>query len=344
MFGKPSSQYPSNPPRPRDQHEGPSHSLGIKDQLKRISLSHLIEFLSRYRVGASILLIAVMGGLLYTGYRPGQSGNRALPADPAVLSESREKVTGIGPDTQAARPLREMSEKYSQLEAQFKERETVISSLRNEIKELQSKFIAEHRMNTELLAQLGPSDKTIREFQHDRLSVPSPLRHKGFQMQFSSIIAPKGYLIWAPEQVTENGFYIDGTHYALFKCLQKVEPMDLLGEAERKTLFFAITVGDTVVSPVPYLNMLPVEEGTHKIKIESLSGAAENNAKETVVKLMARQVEFIEIDGIDVLSVEGGARIKLKSFDLGSAVQGLSKALAKMDVDNDCLLEVLTTR
>jgi hypothetical protein len=335
MFGKSSSQYPSDPPRPRDQHNGPSQGL---------SLSHLIGLLSRYPVGGYILLIAVMGGLLYTGYRLGQSGNWDLLADPAVLSESGDKVTGLGPDPQAARTLQEMSEKYSQLEAQFKERETVISSLRNEIKALQSKIIAEHRMNTELLAQRGPSDKTNREFQQDRIRVPRTLHHKGFQMQFSSIIAPKGYLIWAPEQSTENGFYIDGTHYALFKCLQKVEPRDLLGEVERRALFFAITVGGTVLSPVPYLHMLPVEEGTHKIKIEPLSGATENNAKEAVVKLMARQVEFIEIDGIDVLSGEGGARVKLKSFDLGSAVQGLAKALAKMDVDNDCLLEVLTTR
>ena len=128
------------------------------------------------------------------------------------------------------------------------------------------------------------------------------------------------------------------------KCLQKIEPMDLLGETERKNLFFAITAGDKVLASVPYLYMLPVEEGKHKIKMEPLPGAAESNPKEAVVKLLARQVEFIDIDGIDVLSDDGEARGKLKTFDLESTVERLSKVLESLFVDNHCLLEVLTTR
>ncbi len=341
MLDDRSSQNPSNPPRPQDEHEGLRNRI---DAFLRSTLSNLSEFLSRYPVGSSIVLLAVIGGFLYTGYLLGQSANSPLPSATAVLSEGGEKVTAIVPDTQAARALQEMTEKYSQLQAQFKERETVIASLRNEVKELQNKFAAEQKLNTELLTQLGSSERTIGELPIERLRLPMPLRHKGFQMQFSTISAPKGYLIWAPEHVSENRFYIDGTHYALFKCLQKIEPMDLLGEAERKNLFFAINVGETVLSPVPYLNLLPVEAGKHKITIEPLSGAAENNPKETVVKLMARQVEFIEIDGIHVLSDEGGSRVKLKTFDQESTVQRLSKVLESMHVDNDCLLEVLTTR
>jgi hypothetical protein len=311
----------------------------------RNTLSRLSEFLSRLSVGTYVgVIIGVIGILLYTGYRLGQSGKTSLPTGTAVLKESGEKVAEIVPDTQTARALQEMIAKYSQLEAQIKERDNVVSSLRNEIKELQSTLSAERDKNAVLLTPPDPSETTISELQKARLSLPRPLRHKGIQMQSGTIIAPKGYLIWTPEHVTENGFYIDGTHYALYKCLQKIEPMDLLGEAERKNLFFAITVGDTVLSPVPYLNMLPVEEGKHKIKIEPLSGAADNNPKEAIVKLMARQVEFIEIDGIEVLSLEGGARVKLKTFDQESTVQRLSKVLESMHVNNDCLLEVLTTR
>src|SRR5207249_7502819 len=333
---------PSNPPKPQDQRAGLSNSI---DVLIRSTLSHLIRFLSRLSVASSIaLIIGFLVILVYTGYRLGQSGTRALPTSTTVLKESGQKVAEMVPDTQTARTLQEMIAKYNQLEAESKERENVISSLRNEIKELQSTLNAERNKSAGLFAQPGPSEITISELQKARLSLPRPLRHKGFPMQFSTIIAPKGYLIWAPENVTENGFYIDETHYALFKCLQKVEPMDLLGEAERKNLFFAITVGDKVLSPVPYLYLLPLEEGKHKIKIEPLSGAAENYSKETVVKFMARQVEFIEIDGIAVLSIEGGARIKLKTFDQESTVQRLSRVLERMHVDNDCLLEVLTTR
>ena len=333
---------PSNPPKPQDQHAGLSNSI---DVLIRSTLSHLIGFLSRLSVASSIaLIIGFLVILVYTGYRLGQSGNRTLPTSTAVLKESGDKVAEIVPDTQVARTLQEMIVKYNQLEAQIKERENVISSLRNEIKELQSTLNAERNKNAGLFAQPGPSEITISELQKARLSLPRPLRHKGFQMQLSTIIAPKGYFIWAPEHVTENGFYIDGTHYALFKCLQKIEPMDLLGETERKNLFFAITAGDKVLAPVPYLYMLPVEEGKHKIKMEPLSGAAESNPKETVVKLLARQVEFIEIEGIDVLGEEGGFRVKLKAFDQESTVHRLSKVLERMHVDNDCLLEVLTTR
>src|SRR5207245_11302966 len=173
---------------------------------------------------------------------------------------------------------------------------------------------AERNRSAGLFAQPGPSETTISELQKARLSLPRPLRHKGFQMQLSTIIAPKGYLIWAPEHVTENSFYIDGTHYALFKCLQKIEPMDLLGETERKNLFFAITDGDKILAPVPYLYMLPVEEGKHKSKMEPLPGAAESNPKEAVVKLLTRQVEFIEIDGRELLSDEGGCSAKQKTF------------------------------
>jgi hypothetical protein len=349
------SKNPSNRPRPQDQHEGPLNIIDriidrIKDQLQRIIPSDPISFLSRLSVGSYIgLIIGVLGILLYTGYRLGQSGNTALPAKSTVSNESVEKVTKLEADLSLVKSeIQERIKSFEGLlkerEDQIKERENVISSLRNEIKELQSTLGAEQNKNADLLTQPGPSEKTINELQKARLSLPTPLRHKGFQMQFSTIIAPKGYLIWAPEHVTENGFYIDGTHYALFKCLQKIEPMDLLGEAERKNLFFAITVGDKVLTPVPYLYMLPLEEGKHKIKIEPLSVAAENNSKETVVKLMARQVEFIEIDGIAVLSEAGGTRIKLKTFDQESTVQRLSKVLERMHVDNACLLEVLTTR
>ena len=62
------------------------------------------------------------------------------------------------------------------------------------------------------------------------------------------------------------------------------------------------------------------------------------------MRLLAKQVEFIDIDGIDVLSDDGGTRDKLKTLDLESTVQRLSKVLESLFVNNNCLLEVLTTR
>ena len=316
----------------------------------RTARSHLMGFLSRLSLGAYVaLIIGVIGLLFYTGYHVGQSGNPALPTKTTGLSDSGEKVRKLETDLLVVKSeLQERLKAYEGLlkerDAQIKEHEKVISSLRNEIKELQSKLIAEQNENAELVTQPGSSEPTISEFLSERISLPKPLRHKGFQMQFGTIIAPKSYLIWAPENVKDNGLYIDGTHHALYRCLQKIQPADLLGEAERKNLVFAITVGEKVLSPIPYLNLLPVEEGKHKIKIQPLSGSAEKNPRETVVKLMARQVEFIEIDGIDVLSLEGGTRVKLKTLDHESTVQRLSKVLERMHVDTDCLLEVLTPK
>ena len=80
------------------------------------------------------------------------------------------------------------------------------------------------------------------------------------------------------------------------------------------------------------------------MKLEPLSEAAQNNHEEAVVRLLAKQVEFIDIDGIDVLSDDGGTRGKLKTLDLESTVQRLSKVLESLFVNNNCLLEVLTTR
>jgi hypothetical protein len=316
----------------------------------RTTLAHLISFLSQLSLGSYVgLIIGVLVILFYTGYYLGQSGKTALPTKATVLNESSEKVTKLEADLSLVKSeLQERMKSFESLlkerDAQIKERENVISSQRNEIKELQSKLVDEQNRNTDLFAQLGSLEKSTGESQKERSSLRKPLPSKDLQMQFSTIISSKGYLIWAPENVTGKGFYIDGTHYALFTCLRKILPDDLLGESERKNLFFAITVGEKVLAPVPYLNILPVAEGKHKIKIEPLSGTAKKNPKETVVKLIARQVEFIDVDGIDVLSEERGSRVKLKTFDQESIVQKLSKVLESMHVDNDCLLEVLTPK
>ncbi len=325
---------------------------------KRISLSDTIGFLSRLRVGRYIVLIGVIGGLLYAGYHLEQSGKMALLTTTTVQHERGEKGTKTELGEKGAKieensslvksdvqeRLKSFERVLKEREAQIKERESVIASQRNEINELQSKLIAPQQKNPEPVAPLGASNKTIRESPKERLSVRRTSPHKDLQMQFSTIIASKGYFILAPEIVTGNGFYIDGHHYTSLKCLRKIAPTDLLGESGRTNLLFAITDGDKVLSPVPFLHILPVEEGKHTMKLEPLSGAAENNPDETVVRLLARQVEFIDIDGIDVLSDDGEARGKLKTFDLESTVERLSKVLESLFVDNHCLLEVLTTK
>ena len=325
---------------------------------KAISLSDTIGFLSRLRVGRYVLLIVVIGGLLYAGYHLEQSGKTALlttttvqhqRGEPGTKNEHPEKGTKIEENSGLVKSdvqerLKSFERVLKEREAQIKERESVITSQRHEINQLQSKLIAPQQKNPEPVAPLGASEKTMRGSPTERLSVRRTPPHKDLQMQFSTIIASKGYFILAPETVTGKGFYIDGHHYTSLKCLRKIAPTDLLGESGRTNLFFAITDGDKVLSPVPFLHILPVEEGKHTMKLEPFSGAAENNPDGTVVRLLARQVEFIDIDGIDVLSDEGGSHGKLKTFDLESTVQRLSKVLESLFVDNHCLLEVLTTR
>src|SRR2546423_11884037 len=95
MLDDRSSQNPSNPPRPQDEHEGLRNRI---DAFLRSTLSSLGEFLSRYPAGSSIVLLAVIGGFVYTGYLLGQPANRAFPTTTAVLSEGGEKVTERVPD------------------------------------------------------------------------------------------------------------------------------------------------------------------------------------------------------------------------------------------------------
>jgi hypothetical protein len=350
---------PSIPPTPRDQHKGLPYSIKrIIERIQRIRLSDTIGFLFRLPVSAYIVLIGVIGGLFYAGYHLEQAGKTALLTPTTVQHERGEKGTkhervekGAKIEENSSLVKSDLQERMKSVErvlkereAQIKERESVIISQHKEINELQSKLIAAQPKNIELAAHLGASEETISESPKERLSVRRPSPHNDLQMQLSTIIASKGYFILAPENVTGMGFYIDGHHYTSYKCLRKIAPTDLLGEPGRTNLFFAITDGDKVLSPVPFLHILPVEEGKHTMKLEPLSDAAENNPDETVVRLLARQVEFIDIDGIDVLSDDGGSRGKLKTFDLKGTVQRLSKVLESLIVDNDCLLEVLTTR
>ena len=325
---------------------------------KRIRLSDIIGFLSRVPVTAYIVLIGVIGGLLYAGYHLEQSGITALPTTTTVQhqrgetetkNERPEKGTKIEENTVLVKSdLQERMKSFERLlkerEAQIKERENVITSQRKEIDELHSKLIAPQHKNPEPVASLVASEKTISESPNERLLVRRTSPHKDLHLQLSTIIASKGYFILAPENETGKGFYVDGQHYTSFKCLRKIAPTDLLEEPGRTNLSFAITDGEKVLSPVPFLLILPVEEGKHTMKLEPLSEAAQNNHEEAVVRLLAKQVEFIDIDGIDVLSDDGGTRGKLKTLDLESTVQRLSKVLESLFVNNNCLLEVLTTR
>lgn len=341
------STNPSRPPKPQRQYEGSLNSL---DLFIRTTLSNLIEFLSRLSVGAYVLLIiGVITVVLYTGYRLGQPGKTSLSTRAAVLNESSEKVVKLQEDLSLAKSeLQERMKSFEVLlkekDAQLKERENAISAQRNEINGLQTKLAAEQNRNTDLFAEFAPSEKTASEAPPEPSGLRTPLQNKDLPMQLSALTSSKGYLVWASEKGTGQGFYIDGTPYALFTCLRKILPDDLLGGSERKRLFFAITVGEKVLSPVPYLNILPVAEGRHKIKIEPPSGKAKTAPKETVVKLVARQVEFIDVDGLDVLSEEGKSRVKLKTFDREGIVQRLPKVLERMHLDNGCLLEVPTPK
>jgi len=338
----------------------------IFERIQGIRLSDTFGFLSRIRVGVYIVLIGVTGALFYAGYHLEQSGITALPTtttvqhqrgEPAPKNERPEKGTkieensGLGKSDVQER-LKSFERVLKEREAQIKERENVITSQRKEINELHSKLIAPQQKNPENAPEKNPepvaplvaSEHKISDSPNERLLVRRTSPHKDLHLQLSTIIASKGYFILAPENETGKGFYVDGQHYTSFKCLRKIAPTDLLGEPGRTNLSFAITDGEKVLSPVPFLLILPVEEGKHTMKLEPLSAVAQNNHDEAVVRLLAKQVEFIDIDGIDVLSNDGGTRGKLKTLDLESTVQRLSKVLESLFVNNNCLLEVLTTR
>src|SRR6266705_1517372 len=144
--------------------------------IKRIRLSDIIGFLSRLRVGAVIVLIAVIGGLFYAGYHLSQSGKTALLTTTTVQHERGEKGTKIEENTSLVKSdveerLKSFERVLKEREAQIKERESVIASQRNEINELQSKLIAPQQKNPEPVAALGASNKTIRESPKERISV-----------------------------------------------------------------------------------------------------------------------------------------------------------------------------
>src|SRR5438128_9293308 len=115
----------------------------------RNARSRLMSLLSRLSLGAYVALsIGVMGLLFYAGYHLGQSGNPAFPTQTGGLSDGGEKIRKLATELLALKSeLQERMKSYEGLlnerDAQIKEHEKVISSLRNEIKDLQSKLIAE---------------------------------------------------------------------------------------------------------------------------------------------------------------------------------------------------------
>src|SRR5712691_11082075 len=104
--------------------------------IKRISLSDTFGFLSRLRVGPYIVLIGVIGGLFYAGYRLGQSGDTALLTTTTVQHERGEKGAKIEENSGLVKSdLQERMKAFERVlkerEDQIKQRESVITSQRN---------------------------------------------------------------------------------------------------------------------------------------------------------------------------------------------------------------------
>src|SRR3989449_7334195 len=129
--------------------------------IKRIRLSDIIGFLSRLRVGAVIVLIAVIGGLFYAGYHLSQSGKTALLTTTTVQHERGEKGTknergekGTKIEENTSLVKSDVEERLKSFERGLKERkarskkgERLIASHRNEFTNFKSKLTAHHQKN-----------------------------------------------------------------------------------------------------------------------------------------------------------------------------------------------------
>lgn len=148
------------------------------------------------------------------------------------------------------------------------------------------------------------------------------------------------YVIWAPESSSLPPIYIDNMHYALFKCLRKILPSDLLERAgaKAKASSFSVRSENAVLSNLPHLYITPISQGEHRFtrQVDSVH----HPTYDSTAKVEAKSVHYIDIEQVDVYREDQEGRTKLRTLDQYQFARAISrKIFESMREDNECLLE-----
>ena len=301
------------PPNQDSRDSSPSTPPSI--DLRRITLPELFGFLGRLSIGSYFVLVGVIGGIFYFGglinrLRNGSNDTQRLDLEKKTL---------------------QLGEELSRSKLDLQMRSIEFDQLKKEKLELLGK-------NASLSKAIESKNQKISALVGEISTLERKLVNRKLQQEFAGYTQNVVYLIWVPETASLPPIYIDDTHYAVFQCLRKIFPGDLLDNSQAKASSFSVRFEKTALSDVPHLYIISIPHGEHRITRQVSS--TRRPTYESTEKFEANTVHFVDIDQIDIYRDDKGAQTKLRTLDQPQIARAIPiKIFESMREDNKCLID-----
>jgi hypothetical protein len=364
---------PSPSPKQDSQDLSPHEPSSI--DLKRITFPQLFRFLRHLSLGSYAVLAGLIVGAFYIGVfvnelRKGSDGNQRQELETRVLhlaeevnrskldlqmqsmeiaslkkekldllqkveaEHSRQQLLLDGAESEMAEALTAKG----QMEDKIRALESSLSLKQRNEKELQGELLLARKTNAELSKTLESQKERKVALLTEIGDLEAKLDNRHLQQLHGPRIENRAYIIWAPESSSLPPIYIDNMHYALFKCLRKILPSDLLERAGAQASSFSVRSEKAVLSNVPHLYITSIQQGEHRFIRQDAS--ARPPMYDSTAKVEAKTVHFIDIEQVDVYRDDQEGRTKLRTLDQNQFARAISiKIFDSMREDNQCLIE-----
>jgi hypothetical protein len=360
---------PSPSPKP-DKDLGPQEPPSI--DLKRITFPELFGFLKHLSLGSYAVLIGVIGGVFYIGVyfndlRKGSDDNQRQKLETRTLhltdevnrskldlqrqsmeiaslkKEKLDLLQSVEADHSRLQLLLDSAESEraevltskGQMEDKIRALESRLSLKQKNEKELQVELLLARKTNAELSKTLESQKEKTVGFLKEIADLEEQLGNRHLQQVYGAL-ENSAYIIWVPESSSLPPIYIDNMHYALFKCLRKILPSDLLKGAEASS--FSVRSEKGVLPTIPHLYITPISQGDHRFtrQVDSVH----HPTYDTTENVKAKTILFIDIENVDVYRDDQEGRTKLRTLDTHQFARTIPiKIFNSMREDNHCLLE-----
>ena len=280
----------------RDSSPSPPSSIDIR----RITPPELFGFLGRLSIGSYLVLAGVIGGIFSFGVFV--NGLRNDSGETQRLDLEKKTI--------------QQAEELNLSKFDLQRRSIEIDQLKKEKLELQDK-------NVGLAKTLDVKKQKILTLIGDIEDLELQLVNRKFQRDFADRSQNVTYVIWVPESASLPPIYIDDKHYALFKCLRKIFPGDLLdNKGTTKASSFSIRFEKTTLPDVPHLYIVSLPHGAHRITRQA-SSTLHPIYEESTEKFEVNSIHLINIDQIDVYRNDKGVQTKLRTLDYFQLIRAI---------------------
>ena len=225
----------------------------------------------------------------------------------------------------------------NQMENKIRTLESSLSSKQRTEHELQNQLVLTRKTNAEVSKALKSQTEKKLALLADNGELEEKLGNRHLQQVYGAL-ENSGYIIWVPESSSRPPIYIDNMHYALFKCLRKILPSDLLEIGGAEASSFSVRSEKVALPPIPHLYITPVSQGDHRFtrQVDSVH----HPTYDFTANVKAKTILFIEIEQINVYRDDQEGRTMLRTLDTRQFAQTIPiKIFDSMREDNKCLLE-----